>query len=202
MPDAKIQIALISLDAIGARGAERAEICIAPNPGEPFRALHKTASGGELSRLLLAFKQVLADADRVGAYVFDEVDSGIGGAVADVVGRKLKSVSERRQVLTITHLPQVAAYADAHFCVSKQVEQGRTVSRVLPLNPAETLEELARMLGGAEITPQTRKLAKEMKATTLDMESGAQLLSARRSEKSLESTPRARKQISGAKSAK
>jgi DNA repair protein RecN (Recombination protein N) len=165
MPEARLQIRLVRLKDIGAKGAERAEILIAPNPGEAFRPLHKTASGGELSRLLLAFKQILADADRVGAYVFDEVDSGIGGAVADVVGKKLKAVSEKRQVLTITHLAQVASYADQHFCVRKHVEGGRTVSRVDPLSEPQSLEELARMLGGAQITDRTRKLAAEMRAS-------------------------------------
>jgi DNA repair protein RecN (Recombination protein N) len=164
MPEARVQIELLALESIGARGGERAEIRIAANPGEPFRPLHKTASGGELSRLLLAFKQVLAEGDCVGAYIFDEVDAGIGGAVADVVGQKLKEVSNKRQVFTVTHLPQVAAYADAHFRVCKKVAQGRTVSRVLALSGKAAREELARMLGGSRITAQTRKLAQEMRS--------------------------------------
>jgi len=163
MPEAKLSIRLVPLKVVSARGAERAEILIAPNPGEAFRPLHKTASGGELSRLLLAFKQVLADVDRVGLYVFDEVDSGVGGSVADVIGRKLKMVSQKRQVLTITHLPQVAAYSDHHLFVRKTLEDGRTVSRVEALNEADVVSELGRMLGGASVTDQSITLAQEMR---------------------------------------
>ena len=158
-----LKIDLTPAGEITARGAERAEILIAPNAGEPLRALSKTASGGELSRVLLAFKRVLSDRDAVATYVFDEVDSGIGGAVADVLGRKLKEVAGERQILCITHLPQVAAYADAHYQVRKETVEGRTVSRVVQLREDEIVEELARMLGGVQITERTRQLAKEMR---------------------------------------
>lgn len=163
MGGAKVEIKLHSLDRIGPKGAERAEIMIAANEGEPARPLHKTASGGELSRVMLAFKRVLARSDDVAAYVFDEVDSGVGGAAAEVIGRKLKEVSAERQVLCITHLPQVAAFADQHYRVRKAVQSRRTVSRVDALDEAASLEELARMLGGLEITDRTRKLADEMR---------------------------------------
>jgi DNA repair protein RecN (Recombination protein N) len=158
-----LRIDLVRLPEIGARGAERAEMLISPNAGEPLRPLHKTASGGELSRVLLAIKRTLAERDHVSTYVFDEVDSGIGGAVAEVLGKKLKEVAGEHQVFTITHLAQVAAWADAHFRVKKVAQEGRTVSRVERLSEGEVVEELARMLGGVELTPRTRQLAQEMR---------------------------------------
>jgi len=164
MGGTRVEIALRPSEVMTARGGERAEILFAPNPGEPLRALAKTASGGELSRVLLAFKRVLSEQDSVGTYVFDEVDSGIGGAVAEVIGRKLKSVARDRQVVCVTHLPQVAAYGDVHLHVRKTASAGRTVSRVVALSQKEVVEELARMLGGVEITAKTRKLADEMRA--------------------------------------
>jgi DNA repair protein RecN (Recombination protein N) len=162
MAGTQVKIDLVPTE-IGARGAERAEILFSPNPGEELKPLSKTASGGELSRVLLAFKHVLSDRDSVATYVFDEVDSGIGGAVADVLGRKLKEVSADRQILCITHLPQVAAYGDAHVAIRKEQSEGRTVSRTVALDEREIVEELARMLGGLEITDRTRQLAKEMR---------------------------------------
>jgi DNA repair protein RecN (Recombination protein N) len=163
MAQTTLKVELVRLPAIGAKGAERAEIMISPNPGEPLRPLHKTASGGELSRVLLATKRVLAGRDQVATYVFDEVDSGIGGAVAEVLGRKLLEVSREHQVFSVTHLPQVAAHADVHFRVEKRLVDGRTVSRVDRLRDDEAVEELARMLGGVSITARTRQLAKEMR---------------------------------------
>jgi len=161
----KVKIDLHSVRPISARGAERATITIAPNPGEPARPLHKTASGGELSRLLLAIKRVLAESDDVAAYVFDEIDSGVGGAVAEVIGRKMKETAVSRQVIAITHLAQVAAYADTHARVGKETVKGRTRSTVEQLDEAGTVEELARMLGGVRITKRTRQLAREMRVS-------------------------------------
>ncbi|GEJ55373.1 DNA repair protein RecN [Anaeromyxobacter diazotrophicus] len=140
--------------ALGREGAERARILIAPNPGEPPRPLARVASGGELSRLLLALKRALARTDPVDTYVFDEVDAGIGGAVADAVGRLLSEVSRERQVVCVTHLPQVAAFADLHLRVEKRVQAGRTATGVVPLAaPDARRAELARMLAGATLTP-------------------------------------------------
>ena len=167
MGSTKVNIELRSLERVGAMGAEKASITIAPNPGEPARPLHKTASGGELSRLLLAIKRVLAESDDVAVYVFDEIDSGVGGAVAEVVGRKMKEVAESRQVIAITHLPQVAAYADTHLLVEKQTAKRRTTSTVVSLDEAGTVEELARMLGGVRITKRTRQLAHEMRQSAV-----------------------------------
>ncbi|MFN8094270.1 MAG: DNA repair protein RecN [Vicinamibacteria bacterium] len=144
------------------RGLERAEFLLSPNPGEDLRPLAKIASGGELSRLMLAIKSVIGrDAPGL-TLVFDEVDSGIGGRVAEVVGRKLKAVSARCQVLCVTHLPQIAALADQHLSVRKQVAKGRTVTLVERLDDDTRVEEVARMLGGETITATARDHAREM----------------------------------------
>ena len=148
--------------AIGSLGIDRVEFNLSANAGETPRPLAKVASGGELSRVLLALKRSLAGAGEVGTFVFDEVDAGIGGAVAEVVGRKLKEIAAHRQLLCITHLAQIASYADVHFTVRKEVVEGRTVSRVLPLDPEGRVEEIARMLGGLEITARTREHATEL----------------------------------------
>lgn len=158
----RFQVALKALPKVGHRGRESAEFCLSANPGEPLRSLKKTASGGELSRVLIALKRVLLDRQPVETYVFDEVDTGIGGLVADVLGAKLSEIAKSTQVLVVTHLAPVAAYADRHFQVEKGEEGGRTVTRVRPLNEAERIEELARMLGGQTLTEKTRSLAQEM----------------------------------------
>jgi DNA repair protein RecN (Recombination protein N) len=138
---------------LGPDGAEQARFLLAPNPGEAPRPLARIASGGELSRILLAVKRTLARRDPVQTYVFDEVDSGIGGAVAEAMGRVLAEVSRGRQVVCITHLPQVAAFADRHHRVSKRVAGGRTTSEVTPLDDAAARrQEVARMMAGATVT--------------------------------------------------
>jgi len=138
---------------LGPGGAETAEILIAPNPGEPARPLARVASGGELSRVLLAVKRALSRADPVRSYVFDEVDAGIGGAVAEAVGRALADVARDRQVICVTHLPQVAAFADRHARVEKRVAAGRTTTAVVPLEAeGERRAEVARMLAGHTVT--------------------------------------------------
>ncbi len=143
-------------------GIDRCELLLAPNAGEDMKPLAKIASGGELSRVMLAIKRALARTDPVPTYVFDEVDTGIGGAVAEVVGRMLKEVSKERQVLCITHLPQIAAWADQHFTVEKQVKAGRTISRVVALGEVDRTREIARMLAGVEVTTAALKNAEEM----------------------------------------
>jgi DNA repair protein RecN (Recombination protein N) len=138
---------------LGPSGAETAEILIAPNPGEPARPLARVASGGELSRVLLAVKRALSRADPVRSYVFDEVDAGIGGAVAEAVGRALADVARDRQVICVTHLPQVAAFGDRHARVEKRVSAGRTTTAVVPLeSEGERRAEVARMLAGQTVT--------------------------------------------------
>jgi DNA repair protein RecN (Recombination protein N) len=134
---------------LGPDGAEQALYLLAPNPGEPPRPLARIASGGELSRLLLAVKRTLARRDPVLTYVFDEVDSGIGGAVAEAMGRVLAEVATGRQVICITHLPQIAAFADRHHQVLKRVAAGRTTSEVTLLPEVEDRrQEVARMMAG------------------------------------------------------
>jgi len=137
---------------LGPEGAERAEVLLAPNPGEAARPLARIASGGELSRVLLAVKRAQMRSDPVPTYVFDEVDAGIGGAVAEAVGRLLAEVSRGRQVLCVTHLPQVAVFADRHHRVEKRVAGGRTAVQVTPLEAGEQQREVARMLAGQTIT--------------------------------------------------
>ncbi|HEX9078396.1 MAG TPA: DNA repair protein RecN [Desulfuromonadaceae bacterium] len=156
----------ISLEPLGeprTTGFERVEFLFSPNPGEPPRPLARIASGGELSRLMLAIKQVLPESD-VPTLVFDEVDSGIGGATSELVGRKLKIVAGRQQVLCITHLAQVAVFADQHLRVEKRVADGRTSTGVEPLSEEERTREVARMLAGATITESALSHAAELLA--------------------------------------
>ena len=148
--------------ALGPSGSDTAEFYLSPNLGQPPMALVKIASGGELSRIMLALKSLEARKRGVATLIFDEVDAGIGGAIAEVVGRKLRLLSRYHQVLCITHLPQIAAFADTHFVVEKEQRRGATRSRVNVLKAAERAEEIARMLGGAEITDHIRRAAREL----------------------------------------
>jgi DNA repair protein RecN (Recombination protein N) len=144
------------------RGLETAEFLLSPNPGEELRPLARIASGGELSRILLALKSVATLDARGLTLVFDEVDAGVGGRVAEVVGRKLRTMAERHQVLCVTHLPQIASLADTHYVVCKWVERGRTVVEIRRLDDGERVEEVARMLGGETVTDTARRHAREM----------------------------------------
>jgi DNA repair protein RecN (Recombination protein N) len=134
--------------AFDATGADVVVFLIAPNPGEPARPLAKIASGGELSRMALAIEEVLAAADATPTLVFDEIDAGIGGRSADPVARTLWLLGRRHQVLCVTHLPQIAAHADAHFGIRKVERAGRTVTEVRRLSDDDRVEELAAMIGG------------------------------------------------------
>jgi DNA repair protein RecN (Recombination protein N) len=149
---------------LGATGADRVELMLCANRGEDPKPLSKVASGGELSRIMLALKLVLQRAEPVAAYVFDEVDAGIGGGTAEVVGQKIRAVAAHRQVLCVTHLPQIAALADRHFRVSKAEVDGRTETAVVALAAAARRDELARMLGGLTITAEARAHAEAMLA--------------------------------------
>ena len=135
--------------AFGSNGLDRAEFMIAPNPGEGLKPLAKIASGGETSRLMLGLKGVLAQADRTPSLIFDEIDQGIGGRVGAIVGSKLWRLTWHHQVLCVTHLPQLAAYADQHLKVEKEISAGRTITRVRSLSDPERIHELALMLGGS-----------------------------------------------------
>jgi DNA repair protein RecN (Recombination protein N) len=161
MKGAIVEPALEPLPEPRSTGFERVEFLFSPNPGEPPRPLAKIASGGELSRLMLAFKQVLPEGD-VPTLVFDEVDTGISGATSELVGRKLKNVAARQQVLCITHLPQVASFADQHLRVEKQVKDGRTTTGITVLDRTERTREIARMLAGEKITDSALTHAAEM----------------------------------------
>jgi DNA repair protein RecN (Recombination protein N) len=145
-----------------ASGLEAAEFMISANPGEELRPLARIASGGELSRAMLALMSAASLEGRDVALVFDEADAGIGGGVAEVVGKKLKAIAARHQVLCVTHLPQIASLADHHFVVQKRIERGRTVTAVRELSAAERVEEIARMLGGEVVTQRAREHALEM----------------------------------------
>lgn len=144
------------------QGAERVEFLVAANAGQPPRPLRKVASGGELSRISLAIEVAALDLDAVPTMVFDEVDSGIGGAVADIVGQKLRALGEKRQVLCVTHLPQVASKGHAHYRVSKAPVEGMTQSAVERLDARAREEELARMLGGVEVSKEARAAARKL----------------------------------------
>ena len=136
---------------------------ISTNPGEPLKPLRNIASGGEMSRIMLAMKTVLAENDAIDTLIFDEIDSGISGRTAQAVSEKLSVVARDHQVVCITHLPQIAAMADRHFLIEKQVEGGATVSRISLLSREGSIRELARMLGGTEITEKFLENAEEMK---------------------------------------
>ena len=143
-------------------GIDRATFMIAPNPGEELKPLAGIASGGELSRVVLALKAILAETDAVETIVFDEVDAGIGGGTAEVVGRKLSELARHHQVICITHLPQIAKFGEHHFSIAKHVSDGRTLTTIQPLNKKDRTKEIARMLGGEEITQTTLDHAREL----------------------------------------
>ena len=148
--------------ALTETGIDRAIFMIAPNPGEALKPLASIASGGELSRVVLALKAILAETDAVETVIFDEVDAGIGGGTAEVVGRELSALANHHQVICITHLPQIAKFGATHFNISKHVIGGRTQTVILPLNKDGRHKEIARMLGGEEITETTLEHAREL----------------------------------------
>ena len=143
-------------------GIDRASFMIAPNPGEELKPLASIASGGELSRVVLALKAILAESDAVETIVFDEVDAGIGGGTAEVVGRKLSDLARHHQIICITHLPQIAKFGEHHFSISKHVDDGRTKTAIQPLSREDRTKEIARMLGGEKITQTTLDHAREL----------------------------------------
>ena len=162
MTGGRFEVALRAIDGGSAQGNEAVELLVSTNPGLAPQPLAKVASGGELSRISLAIQVITSKAAAVPTLIFDEVDAGIGGAVAEVVGRNLRSLGARRQILCVTHLPQVAAQAEHQWSVAKTTANGVTRSRVSVLDDTARVEEIARMLGGVEITATTRKHAAEM----------------------------------------
>ena len=166
MPGGVFEVALSAYDAAGAKpwGLDHIEFLISANPGQAPQSLAKIASGGELSRMSLSIQVIASDGSAIPTMVFDEVDSGVGGGVAEMVGRRLQELGANRQVLCVTHLPQVASLADQHFRISKVTDGKSTRTRVHVLGKDERIEELARMLGGVEITRKTLEHAEEMLA--------------------------------------
>ena len=158
----RVELEPVTGDEPDAQGQERCELLVSANPGQPPRPLRKVASGGELARISLAIEVATLGKDTVGSMIFDEVDTGIGGAVAEVVGQKLRSLGDLRQVLCVTHLPQVAAQGHAHLRVSKHSDGDSTRTQIEKLDAGGRRDELARMLGGVEITRETRAHAKQM----------------------------------------
>lgn len=156
-------------ESFSASGFDEVEFLISTNPGSiPPRPLGEVASGGELSRIMLAIKTVLADTDDIPTLIFDEIDTGISGRTAQKVSERLSYIAGKHQVLCITHLPQIAAMADTHFEIKKTVENGRTITKIHKLSAGEQAEELARLLGGAEITDAVRENAREMKRLAVE----------------------------------
>lgn len=161
--DVQFDMEFRRMDHYTANGFDEAEFVISTNPGEPCRSLGMVASGGELSRIMLAIKTVLADSDEIPTLIFDEIDTGISGRTAQKVSEKLAIISRTHQVICITHLPQIAAMADCHFEIAKSTEGGKTKTEIRRLREEETVKELARLLGGVEITEAVLQNAREMK---------------------------------------
>jgi DNA repair protein RecN (Recombination protein N) len=163
-----VQLTAFNEGEYRASGFEEVEFVIATNPGQPHKPLAKIASGGELSRVSLAIQVVAAAHSKIPTLVFDEVDVGIGGSTADIVGQLLKTLGDRGQVISVTHQPQVAAHAHHHYRASKVVEANSAESLMVALNRQQRVDELARMLGGAQVTDQTLSHASELLSLASD----------------------------------
>ena len=161
--DVKFEMVFTALEHYSLIGTDEVEFMISMNPGEPVRPLGDVASGGELSRIMLAIKTVMAEKDRIETLIFDEIDVGISGRTAQKVSEKMALIGRNHQIICITHLAQIAAMADAHFAIEKKVTEGKTRTSISLLNKEEEIDELARILGGAEITEKVMESAAEMK---------------------------------------
>lgn len=162
MSDIEFKVHFNKEASLNSRGKDNIEFLISTNPGEALKPLSQIISGGEMSRIMLAFKGILADKDKIFTLVFDEIDTGISGRTAQVVGEKIKKISHGRQVISISHLPQIAALAETHFVIQKSSKNKQTITQVLKLSDEERIEELARLLGGVDVTETTKRHAKEM----------------------------------------
>lgn len=162
MPQAKFLISIQKRNQLHTDGMDLVEFLISPNAGEDLKPLSKIASGGEMSRVMLALKTVLVDADEIGTFVFDEIDTGVSGKTARKVGEKMHLLAQKRQILCITHLPQIAAMADNHYRIEKHIEHGRTITMVEELDEEASCLEIARLMGGETITETTLAAAKEL----------------------------------------
>ena len=163
--DVKFEIQVRRKEEMASNGYDDVEFMISTNPGEPLKSLGSVASGGELSRIMLAIKTVLASRDRIPTMIFDEIDTGISGRTAWKVSEKLGHLAQSHQIICITHLPQIAAMADSHYKIAKQAVDDKTVTDIVQLDEKETVDELARMLGSDEITDTVRENARELIAT-------------------------------------
>lgn len=164
--NSQLDIEFTKLDSFTESGIDSVNFMISTNLGEPLKPLNKIASGGEMSRIMLAFKKIIADYDDIPTLIFDEIDSGISGIAASVVGKKLKEIAENHQIICITHLPQIAACGHTNYRISKETAGGTTKTTVSRLSDDETVREIARLLGGANITDTTLKSAKELLAAS------------------------------------
>lgn len=162
MKNARFHIQIDEKAEWGPEGRDKVEFLISANAGEALKPLAKIASGGEMSRVMLALKTVLVDADEIGTFIFDEIDTGVSGRTARKVGEKMSVLGEKRQILCITHLPQIAALADRHFLIEKHSEGDATTTEVFPLGQGESVREVARLMGGSNITEATLAAAKEL----------------------------------------
>ena len=162
MNDANLEISFKTLDSPNREGIEFVEFLISPNKGEPLKSLNKIASGGELSRIMLALKTIFVKTRGQTAILFDEVDSGVSGKAAQKMAEKMKGLAEHIQVICISHLPQVASMSDHHLFISKNTDDERTTTQVKELSGEERIDEVARMISGATVTKLTRQNAKEM----------------------------------------
>ncbi|MDY0234522.1 MAG: DNA repair protein RecN [Gudongella sp.] len=162
MGDIEFKVYFNSKSSLNSRGNDNVEFLISTNLGEALKPLSEIISGGEMSRIMLAFKGILADKDKIFTLIFDEIDTGISGRTAQVVGEKIKRISNGRQVISISHLPQIAALAETHFVIQKSSKNEQTITQVLKLSDEERVDELARLLGGVDVTETTKKHAKEM----------------------------------------
>lgn len=165
--DVRFEMDFKNAERITGNGMDDAEFLISTNPGEPLKPLSKVASGGEMSRIMLAMKAVLAENDSIGTLIFDEIDAGISGRTAQMVSEKMNVIGRKHQVICITHLPQIAAMADVHFLIEKSVVGKNTVSTIRPLEKEESVKELGRMIGGVAITDTVLESAREMKELAL-----------------------------------
>ncbi len=163
MKNAKFYIQVAPRDEWNAMGKDKVEFLISPNKGEDLKPLSKIASGGEMSRVMLALKSVLVDADEIETFIFDEIDTGVSGRTAAKVGKKMSVIGEKRQILCITHLPQIAAMADKHFLIEKETRNEQTITKVNSLDEDTSIAEVARLMGSATVTQATLTAAKELR---------------------------------------
>ena len=162
MNNVKFKVNFENKTKISSSGIDNIEFLISTNPGEPPKPINRIVSGGEMSRIMLGFKNIIADNDKIPTMIFDEIDTGISGRTAQVVGEKIKKISSNHQVISIPHLPQIAALADSHFVISKEIVNGKAQTRVSKITDDDRIVELARLLGGVDVTETTLQHAKEM----------------------------------------